>query len=73
MNEYRVLLIGPRQAIVEVLRKRRIPFSIWQDKQTAHWPDAEKLVTSPLWKSTDRIRQTLNREFAGRHYTHVIA
>ncbi|MGD8630595.1 MAG: ATP-grasp domain-containing protein [Gammaproteobacteria bacterium] len=73
MNEYRVLLIGPRQAIVEVLRKRRIPFSIWQDKQTAHWPDAKKLVTSPLWKSTDRIRQTLNREFAGRHYTHVIA
>lgn len=73
MNEYRVLLIGPRQAIVNVLRKRQIPFSIWQDKQTSHWPDAEKLVTSPLWKSTDRIRQTINKEFAGQHFTHVIA
>jgi biotin carboxylase len=73
LNEYRVLLIGPRQAIVNVLRKRQIPFSIWQDKQTSHWPDAEKLVTSPLWKSTDRIRQTINKEFAGQHFTHVIA
>jgi biotin carboxylase len=73
LNKYRVLLIGPRQAIVDVLRKRQIPFSIWQDKQISHWPDAEKLVTSPLWKSTDRIRQTIRKEFAGNHFTHVIA
>jgi biotin carboxylase len=73
LNDYRVLLIGPRQNLVEVLRKRQIPFSIWQHKQTSHWPDAEKLLTSPLWKSTDRIRQTIHKEFAGNHFTHVIA
>lgn len=73
MNDYRVLLIGPRKDLVDVLRKRQIPFSIWQNKQTSHWRDAEKLVTSPLWKSTDRIRQTIRKEFAGNHFTHVIA
>jgi biotin carboxylase len=73
LNEYRVLLIGPRQALVHVLRKRQIPFSVWQDKQSSRLPDAEKLLTSPLWKSTDRIRQTINKEFAGNHFTHVIA
>jgi hypothetical protein len=73
LNEYRVLVIGPRQALVDVLRKRQIPFSIWQNTRTSSWPGAEKLVTSPLWKSTDRIRQTIRREFAGHHFTHVIA
>jgi len=56
-----------------VLRKRQIPFCIWHNRQTARWPDAEKLVTAPLWKSTTRIRETVHREFAGSHFTHVIA
>jgi biotin carboxylase len=73
LNEYRVLLIGPREGLVDVLRKRQIPFSIWHNKQASRWPDAEKLVTTPFWKSTDRIRQTIRREFAGSRFTHVIA
>jgi hypothetical protein len=73
VNEYRVLLIGPRRDLVDVLRRRQIPFSIWQKRQVSRWPDAEKLVTAPLWKSTDRIRQTVREEFADSRYTHVIA
>ncbi len=73
MNEYRVLLIGPRRGLVDVLRKRQIPFSIWQNKQASRWPGAERLVTTPLWKSTERIRQTVRQEFAGSRFTHVIA
>ena len=34
---------------------------------------ASLVSTSPLWKSTDRIRQTIRKEFAGNHFTHVIA
>jgi len=73
LNDYRVLLIGPRRDLVEVLRKRQIPFSIWQNKQKPRWPDADRLITTPLWKSTDRIRQTIRQEFAGYRFTHVIA
>jgi hypothetical protein len=73
LNEYRVLLIGPRGDLVDVLHKRQIPFSIWQNKQASRWPGAERLVTAPLWKSTERIRQTIRQEFVGTHFTHVIA
>jgi len=73
LNEYRVLLIGPRQGLVKVLRKREIPFSVWQNNQAPRWEGAQKLVTTPLWKSTDTIRQTVRREFAGNRFTHVIA
>jgi hypothetical protein len=73
LNEYRVLLIGPRRDLVEVLRKRQIPFSIWLGKAAPYWKDAEKQDTTPLWKSTDRIRQTIRREFGGSRFTHVIA
>ena len=73
MNGYRILLIGPRRDLVEVLRKRQIPFSIWQNRQASRWPDAERRVTTPLWKSTERIRQTIRQEFAGSRFSHVIA
>jgi biotin carboxylase len=73
LNEYRVLLIGPRRNLVGVLRRRQIPFSIWQNGPAAHWPDAEQLVTAPLWKSTEKIRQTIREAFSGSRFTHVIA
>jgi len=73
LNTYRVLVIGPRRGLVDALRRRQIPFSIWQEKAAPDWPDAEQLVTAPLWKSTARIKQTLHREFAGTRCTHVIA
>ena len=56
-----------------MLRRRQIPFSIWQNKPLSRWPDAEKQVSAPLWKSTARIRQALREEFTGCHFTHVIA
>jgi biotin carboxylase len=73
LNEYRVLVIGPRRGLVEALRRRRIPFSVWQEKPGPAWSGAERLVASPLWKSTDRIKQTVRREFTGTSCTHVIA
>jgi biotin carboxylase len=73
LNDYHVLVIGPRRGLVEVLRKRQIPFSIWQGKQTCGWPGAEQLVTTPLWKSPARIRQTILNEFSGNRTTHIIA
>lgn len=73
MNEYRVLVIGPRRGLVEALRRRRIPFSVWQEKPLPAWPGAERLVASPLWKSTDRIKRTVRREFNDTPCTHVIA
>ncbi len=73
LNDYRVLVIGPRRGLVDVLHRRQIPFVIWQEKAGSGWPEAEQLVTAPLWKSTDRIKQTLQREFAGTRCTHVIA
>jgi biotin carboxylase len=73
LNEYHVLVIGPRQGLIEVLRRRRIPFSIWQKQPTARWPDAERRIAAPLWNSPDKIRQTIRNEFAGIRCTHVIA
>jgi hypothetical protein len=73
LSDYRVLVIGPRLGLVEVLRKRRIPFSIWQEKQASGWPDAEKLLTSPLWKTSERIKQAIRDAFGATPYTHIIA
>jgi biotin carboxylase len=73
LNDYRVLVIGPRRGLVDVLRQRHIPFSIWQETQSTTWKDAEQLVTTPLWKSSGRIRQTIRNKFAASHCTHVIA
>ena len=68
-----MLVIGPRRGLINALRKRQIPFSIWQEKQAPSWKGTQQLVTTPLWKSPERIRQTLRKEFAGTRYTHIIA
>jgi biotin carboxylase len=73
LNDYRVLVIGPRRGLVDVLRRRGIPFSIWQKQTTARWPDAEQQIAAPLWNSPAKIRQTIRNEFAGIRCTHVIA
>jgi len=73
LSDYRVLVIGPRQGVIRVLRARGIPFSVWQEKPAPAWPDADRLVVSPLWKSPDRIRQIVRAEFADNGYTHVLA
>ncbi|MGB5177204.1 MAG: ATP-grasp domain-containing protein [Gammaproteobacteria bacterium] len=73
MNAYQVLVIGPRRGLVDVLRKRHIPFSIWQEKQSRGWPDARQRLTAPLWNSPEKIRQTIRNAFADSRCTHVIA
>ncbi|MGD2137881.1 MAG: ATP-grasp domain-containing protein [Gammaproteobacteria bacterium] len=73
MNEHRVLVIGPRRGLVDVLRRRQIPFAVWQETQVPGWADAERLVSAPLRKTPERIKQTLRSAFAGARFTHVIA
>lgn len=68
-----MLVIGPRRGLVEVLRKRHIPYSIWRETPVTSWKGALQLVTSPLWKSPERIKQTLRKEFSGIRFTHIIA
>jgi hypothetical protein len=73
MNNYHLLIIGPRRGLVNVLRKRQIPFSIWQEKQSSNWTDALQCVTAPFWKSPEKIRQAIRDGFNNSHCTHVIA
>jgi biotin carboxylase len=73
VNDHHVLVIGPRRGLVDVLRTRQIPFTIWQEKPSSGWPDAGQRVTAPLWKSPEKIRQTIREAFADSHCTHIIA
>lgn len=73
MNNYRVLLIGPRRAIINALRSKRVPFSIWQESAAYSIDDAQKIITAPLFNSTKKLKHIINDSFAGEHYTHVIA
>ena len=73
VNEYQVLVIGPRRGLVDVLRARQIRFSVWQEKPSSGWKDADQRVTAPFWKSPERIRQTVRKEFAATPCTHIIA
>jgi len=73
LSKYRVLVIGPRRALIEVLRSRDIPFSVWQEAATFSIADAQPLVTAPLWNTTAKLRQFISDSFAAAKYTHVIA
>ncbi|MGB5649644.1 MAG: hypothetical protein WBM59_06145, partial [Sedimenticolaceae bacterium] len=73
MNKYHVLVIGPRRALIEVLRSRDIPFSVWQEAATFSIADAQSLVTAPLWNTTAKLRQFIGDSFGAANYTHVIA
>ena len=73
MNPYRVLLIGPRRTIINLLRARKIPFSIWQEHATYPIADAQKIITAPLFNTTKKLKQVINEAFGGEHFTHVIA
>jgi len=73
LNHYRVLVIGPRRALIEVLRSRGIPFSVWQEKAGFAIADADPLVTAPLWNTTSRLKQFIGESFTSVRYTHVIA
>jgi hypothetical protein len=73
LHHYRVLLIGPRRALIKVMRARDIPFAVWQENAAYPIEDAQQVITAPLYNSTSKLKQIINEHFAGEHYTHVIA
>lgn len=73
MKDYRVLVIGPRRGLIEELRERRIPFSVWQTRQVFNVPAPESSVIAPLWSSAQKIREQVRKSFSGQHFSHVIA
>jgi hypothetical protein len=73
MKDYRVLVIGPRRGLIDELRERRIPFSVWQERSLFNASAPEKSVTAPLWNSAEKIREQIRRSFSGQRFTHVIA
>ncbi len=73
MKDYRVLVIGPRRGLLEVLRQRQIPFSIWQQSPTFKTRSPELNVVAPLWNSAAKIREQVRKSFPRQQFTHVIA
>lgn len=73
MKDYRVLVIGPRRGLIDELRERRIPFSIWQTRQMFNVAAGQTSVIAPLWSSAQKIREQVRRSFSGQRFTHVIA
>lgn len=73
MTQYRVLVIGPRRGLIDVLRQRGIPFSVWQEKAVFTVAGSQKSVVSPLWHSPERIREQIRTSFPDQQFTHVIA
>ena len=73
MKDYRVLVIGPRRGLVEELRERGIPFSIWQTRQLFNVPAPERSVIAPLWSSAEKNREQIRKSLPGQRFTHVIA
>lgn len=73
MNSYRVLVIGPRRAIIDVLSARQIPFAIWQERAAYPIAEALSVVTAPLFNTTKKLKQSISANFANQQFTHVIA
>ncbi|MCB1649614.1 MAG: ATP-grasp domain-containing protein [Pseudomonadales bacterium] len=73
MNDLHVLVIGPRRGLVDELRERRIPFSLWQQRAFFNVAVGEKSVVAPLWSSPEKIREQIRKSFAGKKFSHVIA
>ena len=73
MNHYRVLLIGPRRTLINLLRARKISFSIWQEQATYAIDDAQSVVTAPFFNSAEKIKKVITDGFTNEQFSHVIA
>lgn len=73
MTDYQVLVIGPRRGLIDVLRARGIPFSLWQGKELFKPAPLQKSATAPFWNSAEKIREQIRKSFPGQQFTHVIA
>jgi biotin carboxylase len=69
----RVLVIGPRLALIDHLRARGIPFSVWREHASFALADAQRVLTAPFWNTTEKLKRTIAEAFGGTRYSHVIA
>ena len=69
----RVLVIGPRRALIDHLRTRGIAFSVWREQASFALADAQQVLTAPLWNTTEKLKRTITEAFGDSHYSHVIA
>ena len=70
---YRVLVIGPRRALIDHLRERGIPFSVWREHASYELADAQQVLTAPFWNTTEKLKRTIAEAFGDGRYSHVIA
>lgn len=73
MTHYRVLVIGPRRGLIDVLRQRGIAFSVWQERAFFVVAGTQMSVVAPLWHSPEKIREQIRTSFPDQQFTHVIA
>ncbi|MCP5436266.1 MAG: ATP-grasp domain-containing protein [Chromatiaceae bacterium] len=69
----RVLVIGPRRALIDHLRARGIPFSVWREHAGFSLADAQQVLTAPFWNTTEKLKRTIAEAFGDTRYSHVIA
>jgi len=69
----RVLVIGPRRALIDHLRARSMPFSVWREHAGFSLADAQQVLTAPFWNTTEKLKRTITEAFGDTHYSHVIA
>ena len=69
----RVLVIGPRRALIDHLRARGIPFSVWREHASFALADAQQVLTAPFWNTTEKLKRTITEAFADTRFSHVIA
>jgi len=69
----RVLVIGPRRALIDHLRQRGISFSVWREHASFALADAQQVLTAPFWNTTEKLKCTITEAFGDTRYSHVIA
>ena len=68
-----MLVIGPRRALIDQLRVRGIPFSVWREHDRFALADAQQLLTAPFWNTTEKLKRTIIEAFGSARFSHVIA
>lgn len=68
-----MLVIGPRRALIDHLRARAIPFSVWREHAGFSLADAQRVLTAPFWNTTEKLKRTIAGAFGDTCYSHVIA
>jgi biotin carboxylase len=68
-----VLVIGPRRALIDQLRARNIPFSVWREHAGSALADAQQVLTAPFWNTTEKLKRTITEAFGDTRFSHVIA